>query len=80
MHMTLSLANGQRVEGLLLAASRECMRLAVRNRNETIQLAFEAGQWKAEDGSVIEIEALVWNGLTAIPDWCAAPKLFTARS
>jgi hypothetical protein len=80
MHMTLNFATGRRVDGLLLAASRGRMRLAVRNRNETIELNFQAGQWRAEDGSMVEIEALIWNGLTAIPDWCgeAAPRLFTA--
>jgi hypothetical protein len=80
VHMTLSFATGRRVDGLLLAASKDRMRLAVRNRNETIELYFEAGRWKAEDGGMVEIEALIWNGLTAIPDWCgeAAPKLRTA--
>ena len=80
MHMTLNFATGRRVDGLLLAASRGRMRLAVRNRNETIELNFQAGHWRAEDGSMVEIEALIWNGLMAIPDWCgeAAPRLFTA--
>ena len=80
MHMTLRFATGRRVDGLMLAASRNRMRLAVRNRNETIELYFEAGQWRAEDGSMVEVEALIWNGLTAVPAWCgeSAPKLYTA--
>jgi hypothetical protein len=80
MHMTLNFATGRRVDGLLLAASPDRMRLAVRDRNETIELNVEAGQWRAEDGSMVEIEALIWNGVTAIPAWCgeAEPKLFTA--
>lgn len=80
MHMTLCFANGRRVDGLMLAARRDRMRLAIRGRNETIELCFKADHWRAEDGSMVEIEAVIWNGLTAIPEWCTqdAPRLRTA--
>lgn len=79
MQMILSFADGRRAESVLLAGGEHHMRLAVRNRKETLELQFEAGQWRAEDGSMVEIGAIVWDGLAAIPDARkSAPLLLAA--
>jgi hypothetical protein len=79
MYMTLCFTTGRRMESVLLAASRDRMRLAVRDRNETIELRYEQGKWISEEGSVVEIDAIVWNGSTAVPENCGhAPKIRTA--
>ena len=67
VHMILCYPTGRRVDSLLLATSGTSMRLAIRSRNETIELNLEEGQWRSEDGSHVEIESVVWDGQTAIP-------------
>jgi hypothetical protein len=80
MHMTLCFTTGRRMDSVLLAASKDRMRLAVRDRNETVELRFEQGKWVSEDGGIVEIDAIVWNGNMAVPDYCgqSAPKTRTA--
>ena len=79
MFMTLSYPKGRRVDGVLLAAGRDRMRLAVRGRNETIELRMQEGRWISENGVQVELESIIWSGLTAIPQDCGtAPRTFTA--
>ena len=79
MYMILCYPTGQRVDSVLLATGRDRMRLAVRGRNETIELRLEQGHWTSEDGVQVELESVIWNGESAIPQNCgAAPQTFTA--
>jgi hypothetical protein len=77
--MILCYPTGRRVDGVLLATGRDRMRLAVRGRNETIELRLEQGRWTSEDGVQVELESVIWNGETAIPQNLGeAPRTFTA--
>ena len=79
MLMILCYPTGRRVDGVLLATGRDRMRLAVRGRNETIELRMEEGRWMSEDGARVELESVIWDGATAIPQNCGeAPRTFTA--
>ena len=79
MLMILCYPTGRRVDGVLLATGQDRMRLAVRGRNETIELRREDGRWTSEDGVRVELESVIWSGLTAIPQhWATAPRTLTA--
>jgi len=62
MHLILSYPTGRRVEAILLAASRECMRVVVKRLNETLELRLIDGQWSSVEGTHIEIESMVADG------------------
>jgi hypothetical protein len=79
MFMTLCYPTGRRVEGVLLATGRDRLRLAVRGRNETIELHVEEGRWVSDEGVQVELESVIWNGETAIPQqFEEAPRTFSA--
>jgi len=79
MLMILCYPTGRRVDGVLLATGRDRMRVAVRGRNETIELRLEEGRWTSDEGVRVELESVIWDGATAIPQsWAEAPRTFTA--
>src|SRR5262245_58181644 len=59
MLMTIRFQNGLRVEAVLLAASRERMRIAIDSQRDTMELHKVNASWYMEEGSAIEIEALI---------------------
>jgi hypothetical protein len=60
MHVILRYAGGRRrVEGILLAASNDCIRLVVRDYKDTLELRLVSRRWISERGSEVELEALV---------------------
>jgi hypothetical protein len=59
MQIMLRYEDGVRVEGILLAASREEMRVAVASQNDIIDLYLVDGCWTTGSGRAIEIEALI---------------------
>ena len=79
MHMILRYSTGRRVDAVLLAGSGTRLRLAVPYLNETIELRLEEGEWFSEQGNVVEIESMVWDGQTALPQ-AGAPRVRTAGS
>ncbi|HJT89650.1 MAG TPA: hypothetical protein VJ732_17395 [Bryobacteraceae bacterium] len=65
MLLTISY-DGRHFEAVLLAVSRERMRLAVRGRAETLEFRLVDGEWTGEQGDKIELEALVTDGRTDV--------------
>jgi hypothetical protein len=81
MQLLLLYPTGRRVEGVVLSASRHRMRVAVRDRNETIELRLADGQWLADDGDPVEFDAITADGANdRIVELCSAiaPRVRTA--
>jgi hypothetical protein len=80
MLMTIRYQNGTRVEALLLAASREKMRVATGAQRDTIELHLVDAGWQTEAGEDIEIESVVAMPGADVSDFCAAvyPRTSTA--
>ena len=74
MEMILLDANGLRMDAVLLAAARDRMRVALRNRRDTIELRREGGLWVSENGSTFEFEAWIAGGFPS------EETLYDARS
>jgi hypothetical protein len=64
--------DGQRVEGVLLAASRERIRVAIDSEYDTAEFHWVATGWYTEKGAEIEIEALIPITATDFSDFCTA--------
>jgi hypothetical protein len=64
----------------LLAANRERMRVAIDSQRDTIELHKVDASWLTEQGSAIEIEALMPLAGTDVSGFCAAvyPRTITA--
>ena len=67
MHLIISYETGRRMEALVMSATRDCMRVIVPRRNETLELRQVNGSWIAENGERVEIEAIVTDGRMARP-------------
>jgi hypothetical protein len=52
-------ANGRRVDGLILAAKEDLIRVVFPDNHETAELTRAAGRWVSERGEMVEIEALI---------------------
>jgi hypothetical protein len=59
MLMTIRYQNGLRAEAVVLAASRERMRVAIDSQGDTLELHEVDARWYTEEGVEIEIEALI---------------------
>jgi hypothetical protein len=59
MYMILRYANGRREEAVLLRATRERMKVIVRDREDTLELNLIGTQWISESGSAVEIESII---------------------
>ena len=59
MLMTIRYQSGLRVETVVSAASRERMRVVIDSQRDTIELHKVGACWHTEDGTEIEIEALI---------------------
>ena len=68
MHLILCLPSGQRVDGLLLAAGRNRLRVAIPLRNDAVELHREHDQWMSDTGEAVQIESMLCDGTTEIPD------------
>jgi hypothetical protein len=82
MRMTIRYQSGLRAEAVLLAASRERMRVAVDSQCDTIELHKVDACWFTEEGDEIEIEALIPISGTDVSCFCAAvyPRTIAAGS
>jgi hypothetical protein len=70
--MTIRYQSGLRVEAVVLAANRERMRVAIDSRCDTIELHKVGACWHTEDGTEIEIEALISITGSDVSGFCAA--------
>jgi hypothetical protein len=59
MRMTIRFQSGSRVEAVLLATTRETMRVIIESQRETSELHRLGECWFTEAGGQIEIEALI---------------------
>jgi hypothetical protein len=59
MYTILRYANGQRVDGLILSASEDSIRVILRRQGDTAELRQVLGQLTAEDGSPVELESML---------------------
>ena len=59
MLMTTRYQSGLRAEAVVLTANRERMRVAVDSQPDTMELQQVDACWRMEDGTEIEIEALI---------------------
>jgi hypothetical protein len=57
-----------RVDGLLLATGRDRLRLAIPQFDDTVELHFEEGRWIADTGAAVQIESMLCDSTTAIPE------------
>jgi hypothetical protein len=71
--MILRYPSGRRVDGLLLAAGADRLRIVVRRLNETIELRLTEGQWISEQGDRIEVEGWITEGNTGMIDSLSFP-------
>jgi hypothetical protein len=58
MYLILLGQNGARIDAILLAASRNRMRVTTPGCSDTIELRFNKA-WISEDGGIREIEAMI---------------------
>ena len=56
MHLILRYPSGRLLDGILLAATADRLRIVVKRLNETIELHLVQGKWASERGERIEIE------------------------
>jgi hypothetical protein len=72
MLMTIRRQNGLRAEAVVLAASRERMRVAIDSQGDTLELHEVDAHWYTEEGAEIEIEALIPIAGVDVSRFCAA--------
>ena len=72
MLMTIRYQTGLRAEAVVLTASRERMRVAIDSQPDTTDLQQVDACWHTEDGTEIEIEALISMTGTDVPGFWGA--------
>jgi hypothetical protein len=72
MQITIQRENGARVDGVLLAAERGWMRVALRDRTDTVDLVEHDGVWLEESDGRVEIDAILRL------EFAAQPRTMTA--
>ena len=80
MYVVIYFSNGERQEGLVLAADRHRMRIAFRNSQDVVELLKTGRVWRAEDGRFAEFESVIYDaGLSRFPsDWSVLASVFQA--
>ena len=80
MYLLLRNGNGRIVEGALLAAGRDMMRVALRGRGDTLELRFSNVAWISGNEERFEIEALTAATDTTMIELggLLRPRAFTA--
>jgi hypothetical protein len=78
MQIIIRYENGRTAEAVLLAAAKDTLRLAIAGQPDVTELVQVNGSWYAEDGAVVEFDALVAGGDSA--EFCAElyPRTLTA--
>jgi hypothetical protein len=68
MRMILQYEDGRRASAVILATSRDRMRVVFRDGRDTTELRLFENQWMSEDGDAVDVEALlVEDGGSAAP-------------
>jgi len=61
MYLTIGLADGQRVDAVVLAVWRDRMRLALPDQADTIEIRLTDGLWRDEEGAPVSLDSW-WRG------------------
>jgi hypothetical protein len=80
MRMTIRYTSGLRVEGLLLAADSNRMRIAIASQRDTAELRRVGSSWHTEDEEAVEIEAIFQLPGIDASDFCAEVYPITATA
>ncbi|HUI56852.1 MAG TPA: hypothetical protein VLY04_17880 [Bryobacteraceae bacterium] len=72
MEMILLDANGLRMDAVLLAAARDRIRVAFRNRKDTVELLRDGDRWISENGKTFEFEAWIAGSFPGEETLCDA--------
>ena len=75
MTISIRLENGVRTEAVLLAGSRDRLRLAVPGSGDTNEIARSDGEWRDENGRRVEIEAIFADSADDAAFWSEAHPL-----
>jgi hypothetical protein len=80
MRMLIRYERGIEVEAVLLAASREQMRVVISGQRDATELTRLEDGWRVESGQLVEIEALIPVAGTDCSDFCSDvyPQTMTA--
>ena len=71
---------GFRSEAILLAASKNRLRLILRDGNDTIELRRIHGQWVLSDGASVEFEFIIAADETEGVPFCSPVRHFGAHA
>jgi hypothetical protein len=63
MHMVYTSRNGRTQEGIVLAISKNRVRLAVPGEADAVELTLHYGEWSNEDGEIVEPGILLCDGM-----------------
>jgi len=61
MYTIIRIADGKMCEGIVLAVGVDRLRVALRDRHDTVELRKAGGQWVFEDGSTVELEYVIYS-------------------
>jgi len=61
MYAIFSLSDGTMQEGVVLAVDRNRMRVALRDSQDTVELRNSSGQWRSENGGLVELETVLYT-------------------
>ena len=73
MNIIMRYESGRRIEGALLSMDNNLIRVVVRRLNETLEFEQVEGIWMGGDGSVVEIESILFP-----PSEAGVPKTMHA--
>ncbi|GEM_PF-3101264 len=79
LSVTVTLYPDRRREGVMLAASQDTMRIALRGSADTIELRRVKGRWIGDDNAPVDFEVLLTDGHAELDLFSlAAPRVMTA--
>ena len=77
MRMMIRYQNDLRVQGVLLAANNERMRIAIASQRDTVEVHKLGDCWYTEQGVEVEIEALTVIAGTDVSQFCSEMRPMT---
>ena len=82
MFILLKNQTGRHLDGILLSASAEKMRVVLRDHTDTLELCRIDAQWFSDWGTAVEIQSILAEDARAVERvWsAAAPRVSTAAS
>jgi len=79
LSIILTLTPGKIAEGIVLAASKDSLRIAFPGSEDTLDLSRVEGQWFTADNAPVEIEAVLADGETDVAQFTGClPRTLSA--